>query len=317
MTACLKWTAGLSLVVALSACSDSSGVGNLTEVAQANGYSSLIAAIEKAGVGSTLTAPGASLTVLAPSNAAFTTLAGQLGFADSAAMLAALSAADLARILQYHLLPGQKLAADLQAGPATQATAYSFSGAPATLTLSAADGLTITDAVLASTRVTTANIAANNGVLHALDKVLVPPGVLNIVQMAQANPGAFSSLTNAVVATGLAANLSGPGPWTVFAPTNTAFAAAPTGLTTGQLTSVLAYHVLSGQVLSSDIPFGTALPTLNTTTLAGATVAAQTITINGDLSITDTTAAPARIAAVDVRANNGVIHVIDKVLLPN
>ncbi len=70
--------------------------------------------------------------------------------------------------------------------------------------------------------------------------------------MAQANPGAFSSLTNAVIATGLAANLSGPGPWTVFAPTNTAFAAVP-----------------------------------------------------------------ARITAVDVRASNGVTHVIDKILLPN
>jgi transforming growth factor-beta-induced protein len=301
----------------LSACSDSSDLGNLAEVAQANGYSSLVAAIEKAGVGSTLTAPGAGLTVLAPSNAAFTTLAGQLGFADSAAMLAALSAADLARILQYHLLPGQKLAADLQTGPATQATAYSFSGAPATLSVSVADGVAIRDAVLASARVTTADISANNGVLHAIDKVLVPPGVLNIVQMAQANPGAFSSLTNAVVATGLAANLSGPGPLTVFAPTNTAFAAAPGGLTTAQLTSVLTYHVLSGQVLSTGIPFGTPVPTLDTTTLAGATVAAQTITINADLSITDTTAVPARITAVDVRASNGVIHVIDKVLLPN
>ena len=317
MRSCLKWVAGLSVVAALSACSDSSDLGNLAEVAQANGYSSLVAAIEKAGVGSTLTAPGAGLTVLAPSNAAFTTLAGQLGFADSAAMLAALSAADLARILQYHLLPGQKLAADLQTGPATQATAYSFSGAPATLSVSVADGVAIRDADLASARVTTADISANNGVLHAIDKVLVPPGVLNIVQMAQANPGAFSSLTNAVVATGLAANLSGPGPWTVFAPTNTAFAAAPGGLTTAQLTSVLTYHALSGQVLSANIPFGTALPTLDTTNLAGATVAAQTITINADLSITDTTAAPARITAVDVRGSNGVIHVIDKVLLPN
>ena len=313
----LKWVAGLSFVAALSACSDSSNLGNLGEVAQANGYSSLVAAIEKAGVGSTLTAPGASLTVLAPSDAAFTTLAGQLGFTDSAAMLAALSSADLARILQYHLLPGQKLAADLQTGPATQATAYSFNGAPATLSVSVADGVAIRDAALASARVTTADISASNGVLHAIDKVLVPPGVLNIVQMAQANPGAFSSLTNAVVATGLAANLSGPGPWTVFAPTNTAFAAAPGGLTTAQLTSVLTYHALSGQVLSADIPFGAAVPTLDTTTLAGTTVAAQTITINADLSITDTTAVPARITAVDVRASNGVIHVIDKVLLPN
>jgi uncharacterized surface protein with fasciclin (FAS1) repeats len=175
----------------------------------------------------------------------------------------------------------------------------------------------ITDAVLATSNVTIADLRADNGVLHGVDKVLVPPGVLNVVQMAQANPTSFSSLVGAIGATGLAPTLSGAGPFTVFAPTNAAFLAAPTGLTTSQLTSVLTYHVLAGQVLSSAIPFGRPVATLDTKTLAGATVLAQTITINSNLTITDTTAIAGNILATDVRASNGVIHVIGKVLIPN
>ncbi len=111
-----------------------------------------------------------------------------------------------------------------------------------------------------------------------------------------------------MVAANLQATLSGAGPFTVFAPTNAAFAAAPTGLTVPQLTTVLTYHVLAGQVLSSQIPFGTPV----------ATVAGQNITINTGTppTITDTTAVAGKIVAVDVRASNGVIHVVDKVLIP-
>jgi transforming growth factor-beta-induced protein len=175
----------------------------------------------------------------------------------------------------------------------------------------------ITDAVLATAKVSSADVAASNGVIHAVDKVLVPPGVLNVVQMAQANPAVFSSLVGAVVKTNLAGTLSGTGPFTVFAPTNTAFASAPVNLSDAQLKSVLLYHVLSSQVLSSDIPFGTAVNTLNTTNLNNATVPAQTITINNNLTITDKQNSAAKITATDVRGSNGVIHVLDKVLIPN
>lgn len=134
--------------------------------------------------------------------------------------------------------------------------------------------------------------------------------------MAQANPATFSSLVAALVSTDLVPALSGAGPFTVFAPTNAAFLAAPAGLTRSQLASVLTYHVLPAQVLSTAIPFGTPVPTLDTTTLTGATVPPQTITINSNLTITDTTAVAANILATDVRASNGVIHVIGKVLIP-
>ena len=313
----LRWIGTLGLAAFLSACGGGTSSSNIAEVAQKNGFTALLAAVDKAGIASTLTAPDANITVFAPTDAAFGTLATQLGFANAGAMVTALSGADLGKILTYHVLPGTKSAADLKAGGATQATAYTFSGSAAQLALDTSDGVAITDAALATARVTMADVGANNGVIHVIDKVLVPPGVLNVVQMAQANPGTFSALVAAVVATDLAPTLSGAGPFTVFAPTNTAFAGAPSGLSTSQLSSVLLYHVVSGQVLSTGIPFGTPVATLDTTTLAGATVAAQTITINSNLTITDTTVTAGNILATDVRASNGVIHVIGKVLIPN
>ncbi len=316
MKTLLKWIGTVGLAGFLSACGGGTSYGNLAEVAQKNGFTALLAAVNKAGIAGTLTAPNANLTVFAPTDAAFGTLATQLGFANAGAMVTALSASDLSKILTYHVVPGTKYAADLKTGGATQSTAYSFGGAATKLSLNTSNGVVITDAVLATSNVSTADVNADNGVIHVVNKVLVPPGVLNVVQMAQANPGTFSSLTGAVVATGLVPTLSGAGPFTVFAPTNTAFAAAPAGLTTSQLASVLTYHVLAGQVLSTGIPFGTPVATLDTTTLAGVTVPAQTITINSNLTITDTTATAGNILATDVRASNGVIHVVGKVLIP-
>jgi uncharacterized surface protein with fasciclin (FAS1) repeats len=317
MRSVLKWLGALSLAVLLSSCGSSDDdLGNVAEVAQKNGFTALLAAVDKAGIASTLTAANADLTVLAPTDAAFGALATQLGFANAGAMVAALPAADLGKILRYHVLPGARSSAALSTAGATLATAYVFDGAAARLALNTSSGVAFTDAVLARASVTTANVYADNGIIHGIDKVLIPPGVLNVVQMAQTNPASFSSLVGAVVATGLAPALSASGPFTVFAPNNAAFASAPTGLTRSQLTSVLTYHVLPAQVLSTAIPFGTPVATLATTALDGSTVAAQTITINRNLTITDTTAVPATILATDVRASNGVIHVIGKVLIP-
>ena len=314
----LKWLSAVSLAVVLSSCgSSNNNDGNLAEVAQKNGFTALLAAVDKAGIASTLTADNADLTVLAPTDAAFDALATQLGFASADAMVTALPASDLSKILRYHVVPGASSAEDLKTAGASLATAYTFGYCAAELDLDTSAGVVFTDAVLATSTVTRADVHADNGIIHAIDKVLVPPGVLNVVQMAQANPASFSSLVAAVVETGLAPALGGAGPFTVFAPTNTAFASAPAGLTRSQLASVLTYHVLPAQVLSADIPFGTPVATLDTTTLGGATVPAQTITINRNLTITDTTAIAANILATDVRASNGVIHVIGKVLIPN
>ncbi len=301
----------LSLVAACGGGDDPAPPGTVAEVATKSGFTALVAAADKAGLVPALSSSSASLTVFAPTDAAFTTLATRLGFASASAMVAALDGPTLAKILQYHVLPTKKLAADLASGGPSQPTLYTFGGAAATLALNTTSGVKITDAVLNQATVTNANVAASNGVIHVIDTVLVPPGVLNVVQMAQANP-TFSTLVGAVVSANLQGALSDPAAQlTVFAPTNDAFAAIAStvaGLTPTQLTTVLTYHVLGSEVLAANIPFGTPVATLS----------GQTITINAGTppTITDTTATPASIVATDVRASNGVIHVIGKVLIP-
>jgi uncharacterized surface protein with fasciclin (FAS1) repeats len=305
----LKFAGAVAVAALVSACGGS-GDPDIAEVAEERGLTALLAAATKAGLADELADNDLNLTVFAPSDAAFDTLATQLGFADASAMVSALPASALASILSYHLLPSAKDAATLAAQGTSQSTLYDFGGAASSLRLDTSAGVRITDAALTTATVTTADVDADNGVVHVIDKVLVPPGVLNIVQMAQVNPTTFSSLVGAVVAADLAATLSGAGPFTVFAPTNAAFAAAP-AVTEAQLPTVLTYHVVPAQVLAADIPFGQPV----------ATVAGQNITISAGsppviATIADTTAVAAAVVAVDVRASNGVIHVIDKVLIP-
>jgi transforming growth factor-beta-induced protein len=311
----LKLAAAATIAAVVSACGGGHDdpPGSIVDVATEARLTALLAAATKAGLADELSSSSARLTVFAPTDAAFNTLATRLGFADAGAMVSALPADALASILTFHVLPTRLNAAELASGAAKQPTLYSFEGTATTLAIDASAGVKLTDAVLTQATVTQPNVAASNGVVHVIDKVLVPPGVLNVVQMAQANPDAFSSLVGAVSQANLAGALSDANArLTVFAPTNAAFAAAPSGLSVPQLTTVLQYHVLGSQVLSSAIPFGQAINTL----------AGQTITISAGAppviaTIADTTAAAGTIAAVDVRASNGVIHVIDKVLIPS
>jgi len=155
-------------------------------------------------------------------------------------------------------------------------------------------------------------------VVHIIDKVLLPADK-NVVQTAialskSAQPE-FGILVEAVVAAGLVETLSGTGPFTVFAPTDAAFAALLTelGITKADLlddksllTKVLTYHVVPGLVLKAQVPVGSAITT----------VQGESFTVNAALAITDQRARSAKITGTDVLASNGVIHVIDKVILP-
>ena len=136
-----------------------------------------------------------------------------------------------------------------------------------------------------------------------------------VVQVAQGDPR-FATLVEAVTAAELGATLSGSGPFTVFAPTNDAFAALLTelGMSKAQLladkallTKVLTYHVLPSRVLKAQVPVGTPV----------ATVQGETLVVDGSLAITDRRGRVARITATDILASNGVIHAIDKVILPS
>ncbi len=161
-------------------------------------------------------------------------------------------------------------------------------------------------------------VAAATTVLTACgsdDHVVAP--AKNIVELAQATPD-LSILVEAVVAAGLAATLSGAGPFTVFAPTNAAFASllGELGVTKEALladktllTAVLTYHVLGSKVESSQIPLGAAIKT----------VQGANLTINAagmGLAITDGRGRKANIVTANIQARNGVVHVIDKVILP-
>jgi transforming growth factor-beta-induced protein len=231
-------------------------------------------------------------------------------------MVTALDGQTLAKIVQYHVLPARNAAADLAAGGPTQATLYQFNGAAANLALSTTSGVKIQDAVLNTATVTAADVAASNGVIHVVDGVLVPPGVLTIVQMAQANP-TFSTLVQAVVTANLAGTLGGAGPFTVFAPTDAAFASTLTelSLTAAQLLAspdlagILTYHALGAAVRAADV---VALPKPATVT----TVQGGTFTVDAALSLIDGRSRTAGLVATDIEASNGVIHVIDNVLLP-
>jgi uncharacterized surface protein with fasciclin (FAS1) repeats len=150
-------------------------------------------------------------------------------------------------------------------------------------------------------------------VIHTIDKVLLPADK-NLVQTAQSLPD-FSILVEAVVAAGLQDALAAPGPLTVFAPTNAAFAGLLEELNLTKealladvdlLTQVLTYHVVPGRVLKADVPVGAAI-----TSLQG-----ESFTVDATLAITDQRARKATITATDVLTSNGVIHVIDTVILP-
>lgn len=130
-----------------------------------------------------------------------------------------------------------------------------------------------------------------------------------IVDVASANPD-FSTLVTAVQAAGLADTLSGDGPFTVFAPTNEAFEALPAGVldklllpeNKDTLTAILTYHVLPAEVMAADVSAG------DVETVEGSTVS---ITTDGGVKVND-----ANVTQTDVEASNGVIHVIDAVLVP-
>jgi uncharacterized surface protein with fasciclin (FAS1) repeats len=272
-----------------------------------------VLAATKAGLIDELSAPNSNLTLLAPTNDAFGLLANQLGFSSISAMVTALPASTLESILLYHVLPGSLTGPQLLAGGTSrQNTSLVQGGATLALAVNTASGLRVIDSIGRVGIVGLTDVPNDNGTFHVIDRVLLPPGLLTVLQTVQSNPERFSGLVNNVnpALTTLLNDASAS--YTLFAPVNEAFtAAAPVlqPLAVNQIEAALRFHVLGTRVLSSQITFGTPLATL----LAG-----QTITINAGNPpvIDDTTATDARITVVDIIASNGVVHVIDKVLIP-
>jgi uncharacterized surface protein with fasciclin (FAS1) repeats len=296
-----------SLLVMAAGCGggDDDHPKNVVQVAQGDSrFSILVEAVQAGGLTDALAAPG-PLTVFAPTNDAFTALLGELGVTKDQLLA---NKALLTAVLKYHVVTGQVNSSAIPLGKAVTPLAGGFFKVD-----KASSGLAVTDGRNRTSNIVQADIAASNGVIHAVDKVLLPADK-NIVQTAVARPD-FSILVEAVTAAGLGDTLSAPGPYTVFAPTNAAFAALLTelGVTKDQLlankallTKVLTYHVIPGVVLKADVPVNTPVKT----------VEGETFTVGSDLAISDQRGRRANIVATDVLTSNGVIHVIDKVILP-
>ena len=158
--------------------------------------------------------------------------------------------------------------------------------------------------------VTVADIVGDNGVVHVIDAVLLPPTPSNSVYDIISNSADHTILEIAIDTCGLAGTLKGPGPFTVFAPTDAAFNALPAGTITSllsnlpALTDILKYHVVGDSVMSSMLSNGQTV-----TTLEGSDV---TVTINGGNVYIEN----AMVTVADIVGDNGVVHVIDAVLLP-
>jgi len=259
-------------------------------------FSILVQALSKANLVNVLSGEG-NFTVFAPTNDAFNQLFTQLGVTG----IADLSAETLTPILLYHVLGEEKKSSMLSEG--YYSTLSPAQGSFSSMRISLSSGVKINK----ETTVLAADVDVKNGVIHAIDKVLLPP---TVVGQAISNDS-FSILVQAVVKAGLDETLSGNGPFTVFAPTNAAFEAlfAQLGisgindLTADQLTPILKYHVVSGNIRSNQLTAG------SVTTLNGS----FNVTLSPSPAINNSS----DILATDVQAVNGVIHVIDEVLLPS
>ena len=313
----LKLAAATLAGALISACGgtdsgDDETPGTMVKVATRGGFSGLVLAATKAGLADELSAANSNLTLLAPTNDAFGLLSGQLGFRTIAEMVDALPPATLESILRYHMLPGSITGPDLLAGGDSLTTSLVQDGTTLALPLDKTNGLRVTDSIGRVGIVGLTDVPNDNGVFHVVDRVLLPPELLTVLQTVQSNPERFQGLVNNINPA-LTTALNDPtASYTLFAPVNAAFEAAETvllPLAPNQIEAALRYHVLGTRVLSSEITFGTP----QTTLLAG-----QTFTINASTppTIDDTSDTNARITGVDIIASNGVVHVIDKVLLP-
>ena len=269
---------------------------DIPATAQSTGiHTALVAALAQANLVATLQGTG-PFTVFAPTDQAFTDAGIDLTTFDTDE-----ENATLVDILTYHVISGTVMSSDLTDG--MEATALNQD----TLTFSvSATEVKVNDAV-----VTTADVATSNGVIHVIDKVLMPPADLVDIPTTADSTGVHTALVAALAQANLVATLQGTGPFTVFAPTDQAFADAGIDLTTfdtdeenATLVDILTYHVVSGTVMSSDLTDGMEASALNQDTLTFS-VSATEVKVND-----------AVVTAADVATSNGVIHVIDKVLMP-
>jgi uncharacterized surface protein with fasciclin (FAS1) repeats len=269
-------------------------------------FTTLVAAVQAAGLVDTLSSEG-PFTVFAPTDEAFAALPE--GTVE--ALLADIPA--LTDILLYHVVAGKVMAADV-VGLDGQSVETALAGKSVDIKVDMGN-VYLNETV----KVIITDIEASNGVIHVIDAVLLPPSdeammeKMDIVDTAVAD-GRFTTLVAAVQAAGLVDTLKSEGPFTVFAPTDDAFAALPAGTVEGlladipALTDILLYHVVAGKVMAADV-VGLDGQSAETA-LVGKSIS---IKVDGDKVILNDNV---NVIITDIETSNGVIHVIDAVLLP-
>ncbi|GGD83679.1 hypothetical protein GCM10011514_54670 [Emticicia aquatilis] len=261
-------------------------------------FSTLTKLLTDNGLVSTLKGTG-PFTVFAPTNDAFAKI-------DASK----LTNAELVNILKSHVVSGRVLAADVKSGVATSLGSSIYLSKNST-------GVFING----NSQVTTADVSASNGIIHIIDNVIVPP-TKSLVEIAQGDPN-FSELVSLVLAADAsvvtALSSASANGLTVFAPTNAAFtelykttpkATLLAPANKALLTSVLLYHVVPGRVFSSD------LPNVSGEVSTANTAAKLTFDLAGGAKVKGKSSGNSNITAVNILGTNGVVHVIDKVLLP-
>ncbi len=305
---------------------DMEETGDVVETAVASDFTTLVAAVQAADLVETLQGPG-PFTVFAPTDDAFAAALDALGL-TAEELLA--DTETLTSILLYHVVEGAVPAEDVIGLDGESVVTVNG----ASVSIAVVDGgVVLNDSV----NVVLTDVAASNGVIHAIDGVLLPPAdgdmeeaadteetadegeeeveLMNIVDTAFAD-GNFVTLLAAVNAADLSDTLAEGGPFTVFAPTNDAFTALLESLdmsvgdlltNTELLTTVLTYHVVEGEVPAEVV---VTLDGQNVATLGGEEVSVAVV--DGGVVLNDTV----NVVATDVMASNGIIHVIDGVLVP-
>jgi uncharacterized surface protein with fasciclin (FAS1) repeats len=290
---------------------------NIVELAQSDAnLSILVEAVVHADLATTLSG-STNFTVFAPTNAAFTAFLTSIGKTK----ITDVDKATVKALLLYHTVAGEVTSSAIQTGYVKSASPYGSTTSNLSLYIvKDANGVRINDGV----KVTTADVDAANGVVHVVDKVIAIPNVVNQVLN---NPD-FSILKDALTRADLLVDYVGilsaaPGaansaaPFTVFAPTNAAFAALLTELNqpnlnaidAATLNKVLQYHVVTqANVVSSSLTDGQQVSTFQSGKI--------TIDLDGGATLVDLNNRRAKIVTVDVQSSNGIIHAIDKVILP-
>jgi len=281
----------------------------VTVAVEAGQFKTLVAAVQAAGLVETLSGKG-PFTVFAPTDEAFAKL-GKDAIAD---LLKPENKDKLTSILTYHVVAGEYPAAKVVAAKSLT----TVQGADVTVAAGK-------DVMVGTAKVLKTDIKASNGIIHVIDSVILPPAantaeasmkaakknLPNLVAVAS-KAGSFNTLLKAAVAAGLADTLANGGPFTIFAPNDEAF--AKLGKDTiadllkpenkDKLAAILKYHVVSGAVMSPE-----AVKLTSAKTLQGGDLTLKVV--DGKLTIDG-----AKVIAADVEGSNGVIHVVDSVLLP-